>query len=176
MNSRSECLSRNKSFSLFVFLCVFFTRLCLGVQEAVDELFFVTWTKSVDKWWSLLTPSMSYLWVINWSEKETCRCSRRRQNLRVTRMLLGPDGKQESHSVLSVIFFFLLNEELRWPPQIINGIGFEKGREQWVVVIFPRLMFNLSVSIHEPKEPEFLKPNLLLWEKGKAFNSFTHLF
>lgn len=44
--------------------------------------FVVTWSgvsESHDKWCSLLTPSLGYLWLINWSERETCWRSRGRQ-------------------------------------------------------------------------------------------------
>lgn len=75
MNSRLERSSRNKSLSF----CIVFVWVELWGWEWA---FLVTWSgvgESHDKWCSLLTPSLGYLWLINWSEKETCWRSRGRQ-------------------------------------------------------------------------------------------------
>lgn len=53
-----------------------------GQAVGWEWAFLVTWSRvgeSHDKWCSLLTPSLGYLWLINWSEKETCWRSRGRQ-------------------------------------------------------------------------------------------------
>lgn len=79
-NSRLERSSRNKSFSftpLLFFWGVVFR--CLGPKQQGYE-WVVSLVKcsgeSCDKLRSFLTPSLGYLWFINWTEEESCWHSR----------------------------------------------------------------------------------------------------
>lgn len=59
----------------YLFIFIFFALSLFGGAVAREWALLSTWSgvgEIRDKWCSLLTPSSGYLWLINWSEKETC--------------------------------------------------------------------------------------------------------
>lgn len=77
--------------------------------------------ESYDKWCSLLTPSLGYLWLINWSEKETCwRSGRRRRQAWAALPRCGPQASGatwtgEAAVAVSVCFLFPVVSEWNKP-------------------------------------------------------------
>lgn len=68
----------NLLFAIFLILFCFaapFGGKCRAVKE--HFLYMQCNGERRDKLWSLLTPPLGYLWLINWTEKESCRLSRR---------------------------------------------------------------------------------------------------
>lgn len=129
MNMRLERWSRNKSlFALSLF----------GRAVGWEWAFLVTRSgvgESHDKWCSLLTPSLGYLWLINWSEKESCWRSRGRQRqASVAVPQSGPQALVErergrvrecgrgSHLSLTSVCFLFAVERKRDNPFIRSGM------------------------------------------------------
>lgn len=130
MNFRSVHSSRNKSlFELSLF----------GRAVGWEWVYLITWSgvgESHDKWCSLLTPSLGYLWLINWSEKETCWRSRGRQHQAAVAVpQSGPRAlvwrvrqrKEKTAIPLSLLFVsYLLWRERK----TIHSSGMDLGEEE----------------------------------------------
>lgn len=156
MNFRPERSSRNKSlFALSLF----------GRAVGWEWALLVTWSgvgESHDKWCSLLTPSLGYLWLINWSEKETCWRSRGRQRqASVAVPQSGPQAlverererkrvrkRQPSLSLSLFCLFPVCGGEKGKQPIHREWIGSEARRQAWEVSLRDSRLHLWHLSLH----------------------------
>lgn len=158
MNFRSESWSRNKSlFALSLF----------GRAVGWEWAFLVTWSgvgESHDKWCSLLTPSLGYLWLINWSEKETCWRSRGRQrqaSMAVPQSgpqaLVEREGERVRKKQPSLSLSLLSVSCLLWrEKETTHSSGLEWKWRRKPACTIPNCIFSILVCIQEPTEWNYL--------------------